>query len=380
MDNGWENIIGQATAKFVIRTALSNNRMPHAWLFSGPEGVGKDAAAIEVAKYLLCENKLDKATACQACRNCRAVGNLQHPNLKFIFALPTGKNEDGRNDAPMLKLSDGEIALIQEQLVLKANDPYHNISISKANQIKISSIREVKKDISFSSMEPGMRIVIVSEADKMGDEAANAFLKTLEEPAKNTLIILTSSNREKLLTTIISRCQEIRFQYLLENEIQEILQNKYGTLLHEAQLFSKLAEGSLSKALEIKNGSDISKFRDDVVAYMRACLKRSPVTLFSEVDRISNGIDKSKLEKILSLLLLWIRDAYYLRYSKNEFMLVNQDQITDITSFNNKFPKADLKSIIEDIDAAINAVKYNAQAALVLINLGVRIEMSCYNN
>lgn len=171
----WENVIGQNKSKAIIRFALLSGRIPHAWLFSGTEGIGKDAMAIETAKILLCNNQLDNKISCGECRSCKLVSKLQHPNLKFIFALPPGKNEDGRNDGPFLKLNDSEISLIQEQIVLKAKDNYHKISIPKAHQIKISSIREVKKDISFSSSEPGKRIIIISDADKMGDESANAF-------------------------------------------------------------------------------------------------------------------------------------------------------------------------------------------------------------
>ncbi|MBL0333015.1 MAG: DNA polymerase III subunit delta' [Chlorobi bacterium] len=375
----WENVIGQNKSKAIIRFALLSGRIPHAWLFSGTEGIGKDAMAIETAKILLCNNQLDNIISCGECRSCKLVSKLQHPNLKFIFALPPGKNEDGRNDGPFLKLNDSEISLIQEQIVLKAKDNYHKISIPKAHQIKISSIREVKKDISFSSSEPGKRIIIISDADKMGDESANAFLKTLEEPSKDTLIILTTSNKDRLLPTIVSRCQEVRFNLLSDEEINNVLIEKYKTNSTEALLYSKLSGGSLTKALELKNGENISTLRNDVVSFLRASLRKSPLALYTEIDRVSNGSDKSRIEKFLILLLIWMRDIYSIKNLNNETKLVNQDQIPEINSFNSNFPKSNIKEIINNIDKSITAIKFNVQPTLVLTNLGLSIEQYCFN-
>src|SRR5438105_1387246 len=116
----WDSIIGQRRAKRLLQAALASKRVPHAWLFTGAEGIGKDAAAIEVARVLRCDSPLENGSvACGVCRGCLSTAALQNANVRFVFALPSGKGEDSRSDSPMLKLSDSEITLIKEQMALK---------------------------------------------------------------------------------------------------------------------------------------------------------------------------------------------------------------------------------------------------------------------
>ncbi len=376
----WEAIIGQRRAKGIVRAALAASRVPHAWLFTGQEGIGKDAVAIEIAKVLRCQAPLEGRTvACGACHGCTTVAHLQNANVRFVFALPSGKGEDSRGDSAMLKLSDGEITLIQEQIAVKAADPYHNITIPRANQIKISSIREVKRDIGFAATEEGWRIVIVSEAHQMGEEAANAFLKTLEEPAPNTLLILTSSQRERLLPTILSRCQEIRFDQLTDDEIARALAERTGTDRTTASLLSKLAGGSYSRAVELLSG-DLNQLRGDVVSFFRTSLRRSPVALHAEIERLAGGADRVHCERVLVLLALWMRDVLVYRLTGSEQMVVNQDQLSDIQSFDTRFAHAPLDRMIAAVETSIRAIRGNAQIPLVFTVLALRLEEACYQS
>lgn len=373
----WDSIIGQQRVKKALRAVIASGRMPHAWLFTGPEGIGKDAAAIEVARCLRCERPGPTAEACGTCRSCVTTGELQNSNVQFVFALPSGKGEDSRSDSPLLRLSDGEISLIQEEMRKKANDPYHNISIPKAQQIKISSIRQVKRDAAMSSTEPGKRVIIISEAHLMRDEAANAFLKTLEEPSAQTHLILTTSHRERLLPTIISRCQEVRFDLLSDEEIAAALMERQGTDATTARLTAKLAGGSYSKGVEMVEG-DLNQYRFDVVAFLRGALRRSPVAAYTEIERISAGNDRSHLERVLGLLVLWLRDAFALRLTGNEELVVNQDQLPDIRSFNGKFTAAPVDRMIRFVEESMEAIRRNAQPPLVLTVLAMKFADACY--
>lgn len=375
----WDTIIGQRRAKTAIRAALAAERLPHAWVYTGAEGTGKDAAAIEVARYLRCENRQPQGTPCDACRGCTTTGMLQNSNVRFVFALPTGKGEDGRADAPMLKLTDAEIAQVQEQIAIKAQDPYHNVTIPRAQQIKISSIREIKREFAYTTTEPGWRVVIISEAHLMGEEAANAFLKTLEEPAPQTLLILTSSARERLLPTILSRCQEIRFDLLSDEEVAAALIERNGADAVNARLISKLAAGSYSRGVELLSG-DLNQLRHDVISFLRSALRRSPQIVHGEIERLTSNTDRTRLERTLSLLQLWFRDAYALRLTGREDLVVNSDQLKDIQSFNSKFAAAPLEKMIGDVDSTIRAIRSNAQISLAFIVLAMRLTDACFRS
>ncbi|MCB0713334.1 MAG: DNA polymerase III subunit [Ignavibacteriae bacterium] len=373
----WSSVIGQERVKRLLKGALLSGRIPNAWLFTGPEGVGKDAVAIEIAKFLRCENRGEEAEACGECHGCRTASELQNSNVQFVFALPSAKGEDRRTDSPMLKLSDNEIALIREEVEKKGNDPYYNISIPRAQQIKISSVRQIKRDAALSSTEPGMRIIIISEAHQMRAEAANAFLKTLEEPSPKTLLILTTSQREGLLPTIISRCQEVRFDQLSEIEIAEALQVRNNVDRTTAQLTAKLANGSYSRAVELIDGA-LHQLRFDIVAFLRGALKRSPVAAHKEIEQLTAKADRIHLERLLGLLALWLRDAYVLRLTNNESLVVNQDQLDDIRSFNGKFADAPIESMIHSVERSINAINRNVQPPLVLTVLTMQLADACY--
>ena len=373
----WDSIIGQHRAKRTVRAALAAERVPHAWLFTGTEGVGKDAAAIAVATYLRCEHPQSDATPCGQCRGCTTTRSLQNPNVRFVFALPSGKSEDARTDAPMLKLSDAEISLITEQVAMKAADPYHNITIPRAQQIKISSIREVRRDISMSATEPGWRVIIVSEAHRMGSEAANAFLKTLEEPAARTILLLTSSSRERLLPTILSRCQEVRFESLNESEIAAALVERQGADRTSAALLAKLSSGSYSRAVEMMSG-DLAQLRFDVITFLRAALRRSPIAVHAEVERLTASPDRARLEQTLALLQLWLRDALAMRVGASEEFVVNSDQIEDLQSFNAKFAHAPVPQLISIVEESIRSIRSNAQIPLVFIVLALRMADVCF--
>ncbi|MEO5928595.1 MAG: hypothetical protein ABIR47_01570 [Candidatus Kapaibacterium sp.] len=376
----WDSIIGQRRAKGLLRAALGSRRIPHAWLFTGAEGIGKDAAAIEVAKVLRCESPLENGTVvCGVCRGCVSTAALSNGNVRFVFALPSGKGEDSRADSPMLKLSDAEITLIKEQMALKAANPYHNITIPRAQQIKISSIREVKRDISFAANEGGWRIVIVSEAHLMGEEAANAFLKTLEEPNSRTLLILTTSARGRMLPTILSRCQEVRFDLLTDEEIAAALIERQGADRTSALLLAKLAEGSYSRGVELMSG-DLNQLRFDVVSFLRTALRRSPIALHAEIERLTSGSDRVQIERMLALLALWLRDVYSYRLTGGDAFIVNRDQLKDIQSFDTRFGRAPLDRLILSIEGSIRAVRSNAQIPLVFTVLGMRMEEMCFQS
>ncbi|MDP4221527.1 MAG: AAA family ATPase, partial [Bacteroidota bacterium] len=259
----WKDVIGQERVKKIIRQALEVQKFPNAYLFSGAEGLGKDAMAIELAKVLNCTNSYTEA--CEDCANCRAIGSLGSPLLHFVFALAkdSGKEESSADDG-----EDVKVDVVREQIEMKARDPYHHIQIPKALTINIKQIRDLRLVLSRTMTGGNKRIVIISEAHTMRHEAQNAFLKTLEEPHDNTLIILTSSNPSWLYPTILSRCQDVRFDLLTPVEISEALIERDGLEKEQADFLARLSGGSFSAARSLIN-EDVAGLRAQVVQLLR---------------------------------------------------------------------------------------------------------------
>lgn len=265
----WSNIIGQERVKNILNSILSSGRVSHSYIFHGKSGVGKDATAIEIAKYLNCENPDAEKGSCDICKNCKDIQSLKSMLLKFITALPTGKDDDEKSVLQSLEKADYESYL--SEIEEKSKNPYHKVKLEKANFIRISSIREVKDLVYLTASENRTKVFLISDADNMNPQSANALLKILEEPPKNSLLILTTSRLNSLLPTIIGRCQKIHFESISKNNIVSFIKNIQPEL-SESQLnfYAELADGSVSKAQSILHGS-----YDELRKKSAGCFKKS---------------------------------------------------------------------------------------------------------
>lgn len=184
------SVIGHNHQIDYINKTRSRGRLPHAYLFHGPTHVGKLTIALVLAQSFFCPEvkQNDIRSVCGACRTCRAIAEYRDPNVLFL-------------------------------------DTSHTLVSKKENrkEIPIEDIRELKRVLSFAPQGNTMRLAIINEADKMSEEAANAFLKLLEEPGSHTLIILITSGRDLLLPTIVSRTQQVGFLTVPEKDMRALL-------------------------------------------------------------------------------------------------------------------------------------------------------------
>lgn len=382
----WPRIIGQEHAKDLLIAAIKRRQIAHAYCIWGPSGVGKDALAIEFARVLNCTDPIETPAsieACDRCRNCLQMSHLQHPHVQLIFSLPAVKAPSD-DDSPLLRLSDDQIAIIQEQLALKARNPYHDVSIPNATQIRIAAIRDVRRTLQLAApLEHGWRVVIVSEADAMTIEAANAFLKTLEEPHARTSLVLTTSRREQLPPTILSRCQQIHCGYLSEGEIACALVERNGIAPDRARILAALAQGSYARALDLAASGD----SDDAIAqlpldFLRAALKqgRYRTDLVALIDHITTTLDRPKVLLMLRTLLAWLHDAYRLhtfgRRAQPHLIFQQGQANTSLERFLQRYPDANLRSAIAATERTITAIESNAQVPLSLVSLVLHLRKS----
>ncbi|MGA7160649.1 MAG: DNA polymerase III subunit [Bacteroidota bacterium] len=370
----WNSIIGQSRAQDILRRSIEQERIAHAYLLWGPRGAGKDALAIEFAKTLLCER--GGTVACDACASCKKMQNLQHPNVKLVFALPAAKQEKG-GESGEAKFQPDIREEIRSQLEQKAKNPYFHMEIPKATQINIGSIREIKKESSLSAFEKGKKVFIICDAEMMSDTSANSLLKVLEEPLIDTIFLLTTSRKEKLPPTIISRCQSVRCDSLHEEEIERALVERENIPNEQAQLISRLAGGDYSYALDLFS-EDVVSHRTEAVEFLRSILSGRSLKLLEEVEERVAENDRKAVEQLLLLLLIWFRDVLMMKEEAGAG-IINQDQREDLNRFLARFKDSNFPATIVAVERGLELLRGNVYLPLVLLSVSIQLKRILLN-
>jgi DNA polymerase III subunit delta' len=357
----FELIIGQSRAKTIFSRALQNHRVPHAYIFTGLYGVGKEAMALELAKALFC--KADKDKPCQQCPACRQAQHFNHPDLIYFF--PIQKSADEKD--------------VREILDQVSKDPYSRKSKGTNPSIGIDQIREIRKTSALKPLGKN-RVVVIAEAEKMTLQASNSLLKILEEPPTNTYFILTSSHPSALLSTIISRCQQVRFSLLTDKEIESALVQRQNIDPEQARLVAGISQGSYRKAVEWLD-EDFQQLRQMALDFLRTCFKDYN-TKISFIEQVSKSMDKQTIKDMLKLDLLWFRDAFLIfennnmTQNRNADFLVNSDQIDTLTKFTEAFEAIAFDQVFFTLEQAISYVDRNININLTLMSVFNQLQQS----
>jgi DNA polymerase-3 subunit delta' len=374
----WNNIIGQENAIEKLKAAYKNGKVAHAYLFYGNEGTGKDAAAIEFAKLINCTNPVSGEEACGKCENCVKTTEFKSEYFHFICALPAGKAEQTDSD-PIEKLSSSDFDTYMEQIGLKSKNPYYRINIPSANNIRINSIRDLINKSYLSTSRNFKKIFVVSEADRMKQEASNALLKVLEEPPKNSVLILTTSKLNTLPQTVIGRCQSIHFEPLDENLIKEKLisideiKNNYST--DEIILASKLGFGSYSRATKLLE-MGITEIRDNAIKFLISIVTNKYSDLVNIIRSTATKNNKDKIKYFLFYLNIWFRDLLKVKYSGMERNtgIANFDIKDRLDKFIDTYPNTDIFNVIMILEESEKYITQNVQLQLILLNLSFKLK------
>ncbi len=348
----FSRVLGQEKVKKLLSQAILRGRVSKAYLFYGPEGSGKDAMAIELAKALNCQSPTVRP--CQTCAACRQIASLNYPDLHFIFAAPKSIKEED----------------YVKHLARLMENPYQDSAYSSTATISIERIRELKRAAALKRHQRGYQVTIISQADRMTPEAANSLLKLLEEPPPRSVLILTTSRLERLFPTIISRCQVVQFAPLQPEEIREALP-QFGASESQAEVVSRLAMGNFRKAREILH-EDFETLRKEALELLRVSRSADELTQLSFVEELGGRKDRGKTKELLLLALLWLRDAQLFasaqdRESVREF-LYNADKIEEIRDLVQLFQGINLEKTIAETENSIDLIEKNVYINLVLIH------------
>jgi DNA polymerase-3 subunit delta' len=341
-------------AKEQIANSILNKKLAHAYLFYGPEGCGKEAFALEIAKALNCQDTTCKP--CNHCPSCQKISQLIHPDIKFVFpsAASWGAEE------------------LKARLKIKAQNPFKYLDLKGHTTIQISRIRELKDESKYTPYEAQKKVYIITEADKLTREGANSFLKLLEEPPETLLIILITSAMNALLDTIRSRCHHIYFPVISPEECLKVIAKYIQTDDDTIQII-QMAQGNLKSIFEMIDNED-REIRHQMISYLRAAASGDSLKISHIVDTISAKRDKNHLKDLLYLLILWFKDALHLSILGNETQLTNIDFQQELIKFAGHYQASNYEEIVLEIEKAIEMVNRNIYHPLILTLLALRIK------
>jgi len=219
----FEKIIAQNKAKKILSEQIKNNKIPHAYIFMGEEGIGKMLTAIEFAKILNCTINDYTKTDVGACNHCLSCEHIDKGSFSDLHIINFGK---------------------QDELAEKESE-------KGKTKLGIKIIRYMQEKVYIKATEGKWKVFIIEPAEKMTTEAFNCLLKTLEEPPENTIIILIAKHKETIPVTIVSRVQTVFFQPLSNEDISRYLQETDSLSLENADKIASMSDGSIERAQKI---------------------------------------------------------------------------------------------------------------------------------
>jgi len=357
-----KNLVGHDTIKNRLERLFLAGRLPHALLFYGPEGTGKEAAGLEIGKALMCKSE---AKPCNKCDSCRLYNNFEHPDFFYLFPIAKPK-KDFTGGEWEKAMNESEVDLYRSELEEKKKDLYHQVNFPRASVILIGQIRKLIKTSSLTSYLSGSRFALISSADTMNKEAQNSILKLLEEPPNNYFLCLITSRPDALLPTILSRCQPFYFPVLKKTEIEKGLIEKYKSDPQKAELTAVQANGSFQRARELLTSGDPAR-TEALDGFLVPILKKQPDVLFNFGKKYERTTDKQFLKNVLIRLDQWLRDLDLLDNGLEPRH--NPDLADRLTRFRNNMSYERLNELRTHVLRSVDLIDKNVYIDLILTNL-----------
>ncbi len=329
----FRDILGQERVLNYLQTALKAGRLAHAYLFLGPEGVGKATTAKALAAALNCEAALPDGDACGVCPSCVRLAAGTHPD--YLEIRPTS---EGRQP-----------------------------------QIKIEQIREFRRLTAYPPVGGGWRVAFIKPAEDLNDAAANALLKTLEEPPPRHLMVLTARVEADLFPTIVSRCQKLAFAPLPAALVAQELVRQKGLPQPEAALLAALCGGSLGRALAF-DPDELIRRRDHVLADLQQLSGGGISAILDWAQRLAKNVEEA--DNFLLMAQLWYRDLLLLHASGPAELIAHQDRMTALEEAAGQSGTKACFDLFAAVGAAQRHLSANLNAELTLDILGFRLQQS----
>lgn len=369
---GNRRLVGQNDARKQIERILQSGRTSHAYLFSGPAGVGKTAIALAFAELL---NGIDNLTDLGEQASSRKSSWFSHPDIHVFIPLPTTVTKSASKISEEMK----------NRLRLLENDPYEIVDFklrpvlesdsSSMNKQAFYPIKyfheEIRPVFNLKPNEGRYTVVIITDIETMKKEAANAFLKLLEEPPENVIFLLTTTNTEQLLPTILSRCQHIRLNPVRESEIREALINYDGSSMEDAEYLARISGGNYA-ITRFYDLDSVKESRSEIIGFLRMAYIQDAGALVAQIQNWQSKLNTENQIALCNTLEMILRDLMIYRESGDKNLINNIDQLKVIQKFCESLKDAKLDNMIEDLQNLKILLYQNVQFKLVFTALAFR--------
>jgi len=320
----YNQVAGQEEIKQSLIKSINNNQVSHCYIFEGPKGMGKYELALIFAQSLLCKNF--NANPCNKCLSCIKINTNNHPDLHII-----------NNDETTIKREE-----VDELIESVYKKPY----------------------------ESEKKVYIIKNAHEMTIQAANTFLKTLEEPPVDSVIILLTININLLLPTIASRCQTVKFRNVNKETIIKYLKDNYGTADDISDLAAEYSKGILNKAVNIVNGNDsILQYRAEIIKLFDKIINADTEIIYELESYFEEN--KDNIDVIIEIIMIWIRDVTFVQ--NNMYDIVINKDFTRLAEVHSRLIKKN-NNLIEQMQQTSDNIKSNVNYKLAIDNMLLKIQ------
>lgn len=324
----FSDIKGQDKVIHFLKRSLINGRLHHAYLFIGNRGVGKTLTAKNFAMAINCTERIG-AEPCNECISCKKIEKSEAPDVFFM----SGQGEGGT--------------------------------------FLIDDIKNLRNLIILRPYEAKKKIFILEDVSRMTPEAANAFLKTLEEPPDDSIMMLIGHDKSKILSTIYSRCEVIYFDPLRKDLIKELLLEKLNLDKENAEYITHFSDGSLKAASEfLESEKDILEHKNRLIDKFDASFKPY------DEDASALGEDKTEIIKALGIIIYWYRDILMAKVGLPG-LVANRDRLSEVVKKSELYTKDELIDILKRFKEAEHSINLNANTKISMSVLKMEIDDIC---
>lgn len=332
-------VLGHEWAVRALVASSAADRIAHAYLFTGPHAIGKTTLARVFAQALQCT---ETNPPCGECIACQKIARDRHPDVQIIEGVPVGFKFDEKSPVPP-----------------RANDREPRV-------LKIDQIRALQHDLSLSPFEGRYKIAILRRFEEANEEAANAFLKTLEEPPAHVRLLLTARDASLLLPTIASRCQVLALRPLAIERVESALIERWQVERKSARLLARLSAGRLGWAVRASADRSLLKVRSAHLDALIDLLQEGRAERLMRAGDLAK--DSEELPGLLELWLSWWRDVLLIQNGDGA-RITNVDREDALRKHASRFALKEVQGALKSVRATARYLSQNVNARLAMENL-----------